>query len=332
MTLLAQCPASGARQGGNFPAMPHPRKFRFGIQLSTAPTGQDWMALARKAEDLGYSTLFVPDHFGEQLAPIPALMAAADATTDLRLGALVLDNDYRHPVVLAKEIATLDVLSNGRIEFGIGAGWMTTDYEQSGIPKDRDGVRIDRMVEALEIYRGAWAEGSFNFKGEHYTITDYDGLPKPLQQPSPPILIGGGGPRVLRIAAQHADIVGINPRLTAGEVNAEAAQDARAEMVDQKVQWVKDAAGDRFDELELNILVFFSTVTDDARGMAEGLAGAFSVSTDEVLEVPYAWFGTVDAICDKLRAARERWNISYFVVQGDAMEGMAPVVAALAGT
>ncbi len=226
--------------------------------------------MARKVEDLGYSTLFMPDHFGEQLAPVPALMAAADATTDLRLGALVFDNDYKHPVVLAKEIATLDVLSGGRIEFGIGAGWMTTDYEQSGIPKDRDGVRIDRMVEALEIYRGAWSEGSFNFKGEHYTITDYDGLPKPLQQPFPPILIGGGGPKVLRIAAQHADIVGINPRLSAGEVTAEAGQDARAEMVDKKVQWIKEAAGDRFDDLELNILVFFTTVTDDARAHGRG--------------------------------------------------------------
>jgi probable F420-dependent oxidoreductase len=312
--------------------MPHPRKFRFGIQLSTAPSGREWAALARKAEDLGYSTLFMPDHFGEQLAPVPALMAAADATNDLRLGALVFDNDFKHPVVLAKEIATLDVLSAGRIEFGIGAGWLTTDYEQSGIPKERDGVRIDRMVEAVEVFRGAWAEGSFSFTGEHYRITDYNAMPKPLQQPNPPILIGGGGPKVLRIAAQQADIVGINPRLTAGAVTADAGQDARAEMVDKKVQWVKDAAGDRYDELEFNILVFFSTVTDDARGMAEGLAGAFSVTPDEVLEVPYAWFGTVDEICDKLRAVRERWGVSYFVLQGDSMEPMAPVVAELAGT
>jgi probable F420-dependent oxidoreductase len=332
MTLLAQSVGSGARGTTNFPAMSHPRKFRFGVQLSTAPTGEDWAGLARKAEDLGFSTIFMPDHFGEQLAPVPALMAAADATTDLRIGALVFDNDYKHPVVLAKEIATLDVLSGGRVEFGIGAGWMTTDYEQSGIPKDRDGVRIDRMVEALDVFRGAWADDSFNFKGEHYTITDYNGLPKPVQKPHPPILIGGGGPKVLRIAAQHADIVGINPRLTAGEVTAEAGRDARAEMVDQKVQWVKDAAGDRFDELELNILVFFSTITDDARGMADGLAGAFGITADEVLEVPYAWFGTVDEICDKLRAARERWGVSYFVVQGDVMDTMQPVVAQLAGT
>jgi probable F420-dependent oxidoreductase len=312
--------------------MSHPRKFRFGLQVSTAPTAQDWADLARKAEDLGYSTLFMPDHFGDQLAPVPALMAAADATTDLRIGALVFDNDYKHPVVLAKEIATLDVLSGGRVEFGIGAGWMTTDYEQSGIPKDRDGVRIDRMVEALDIYRGAWAEGEFDFKGEHYTITGYDGLPKPVQQPNPPILIGGGGPKVLRIAAEQADIVGVNPRLTAGEITAEAAQDARAVMVDKKVQWVKDAAGDRFDDLELNILVFFGAITDDARGMADGLAGAFSVSPEEVLELPYAWFGTVDEICDKLRAARDRWGISYFVMQADGMDAMAPVVAELAGT
>jgi probable F420-dependent oxidoreductase len=311
--------------------MPHSRKFRFGVQVATAATATDWAALAKKAEDLGYSTLFMPDHFGDQLAPMPALMAAADATTDLHVGALVFDNDYKHPVVMAKEVATLDVLSGGRVEFGIGAGWMNTDYEQSGIPKDRDGVRIDRMVEALDIYRGLWGDGAYSFKGEHYTITDHDGLPKPVQRPHPPILIGGGGPRVLRIAAQHADIVGINPRLTAGEVTADAGQDARAEMVDKKVEWVKEGAGGRFDDVELNILVFFTTVTDDAHGMAQGLAGAFGMTPEEVLEVPYAWFGTVDQICDKLQAARERWGVSYFVLQGDGMDAMAPVVARLAG-
>jgi probable F420-dependent oxidoreductase len=311
--------------------MAHPRKFRFGVQATNPPAGEDWASFARKVEDLGYSTLFLPDHFGDQLAPIPALMAAADATTELRVGALVFDNDYKHPVVLAKEVASLDVLSGGRVEFGIGAGWMTTDYEQSGIPKDRDGVRIDRMVEALDIYRGLWAEGSYNFKGEHYTITDLDGYPKPAQKPHPPILIGGGGPRVLRIAAEQADIVGINPRLDAGAVTAEAAQDARAEMVDKKLQWIKDAAGDRFDDLELNILVFFGTVTDDVEGMAAGLASAFSVTTEEILEVPYAWFGSVEQICDKLEAARERWGVSYFVLQG-GMDDLAPVVSRLTGT
>src|SRR3954454_18343105 len=194
--------------------MAHPRKFRFGVQLMNAKDGTDWAEQARRAEALGYSTLFLPDHFGDQLAPLPAMMAAADATMTLRVGALVHDNDYKHPVVLAKEVATVDLLSGGRVEFGIGAGWMTTDYEQSGIPKDRDGVRIAKMVEALDIYRGLWAPGPFSFKGEHYTIDGLDGPPKPVQQPHPPILIGGGGPKVLRIAAQHADIVGINPKLT----------------------------------------------------------------------------------------------------------------------
>jgi probable F420-dependent oxidoreductase len=312
--------------------MAHPLTFRFGVQASTAASGADWTALARKAEDMGFSSLFLPDHFGDQLAPHPAMLAAADATTDLKVGALVFDNDYKHPVVLAKEIATVDVLSGGRVEFGIGAGWMNTDYEQSGIPKERDGVRIARMVEALDIYRGLWGPGAYSFKGEHYTIDGLDGLPKPVQQPHPPILIGGGGPKVLRIAAQHADIVGINPRLTAGEVTADAGKDAVASRIDEKVQWVKDAAGARFDDLELNVLVFFGMITDDARALAENLAGAFGVTPDEALELPYAWFGSVDEICDKLRAARERWGISYFVMQKDGMEAMAPVVAQLTGT
>src|SRR3954468_21772240 len=243
------------------PRMTHARTFRFGVQASTAGADGDWAALARKSEDLGFSSLFLPDHFGDQLAPVPAMMAAADATTDLRVGALVFDNDYKHPVVLAKEMATIDVLSGGRVEFGLGAGWMNTDYEQSGIPKERDGVRIAKMVEALEICRGLWAPGPFDFKGEHYTISGLDGLPKPAQQPHPPILIGGGGPKMLRIAAQNADIVGINPQRTPAEVPPEAGQDARASVVDQKVQWVRDAAGDRFDDLELNVLVFFGTIT-----------------------------------------------------------------------
>jgi probable F420-dependent oxidoreductase len=259
------------------------------------------------------------------------MMAAADATTDLKVGALVFDNDYKHPVVLAKEMATIDVLSGGRVEFGLGAGWMTTDYEQSGIPKERDGVRIAKMVEALEVFRGLWAPGSFSFTGEHYTIDGLDGLPKPVQQPHPPILIGGGGPKMLRIAAQNADIVGINPRLTAGEITAEVGQDASAAMLDEKVTWVREAAGDRFDDLELNVLTFFATVTDDARSLAENLASAMNTTADEVLAAPYAWFGTIDEICDKLRAARDRWGISYFVLQKDGMEAMAPVVAKLAG-
>ena len=313
--------------------MAHPRKFRFGIQVSKASSGAEWAATARKVESLGYSTLFMPDHFGEQLAPLPGMMAAADATTDLRVGCLVHDNDYKHPVVLAKEIATVDVLSGGRVEFGIGAGWMNTDYIQSGIPKDRDGVRIARMAEALEIYKGLWRDGAYSFSGEHYTITALDGQPKPVQQPGPPVLIGGGGPKVLRIAGQHADIVGINPALPAGEVNLDAGPEMLAGRVDEKLTWVKQGAGERFDDIELNALVFFASVTDDAAGALGNLAGLLGMTADDVADSPYfAFVGTVDQICDNLRAARDRWGLSYFCVQSAAMDTIAPVVAQLAGT
>ncbi len=312
--------------------MAHPRKFRFGVQAATAGSGDEWITLARRAEDLGYCSLFLPDHFGDQLAPVPAMMAAADATTDLRVGCLVFDNDYKHPVVLAKEMATIDVLSGGRVEFGLGAGWMNTDYEQSGIPHDPAGVRIERMTEAIEVFRGLWGDGPFSFEGKHYTITGLDGLPKPVQKPGPPLLIGGGAPKVLGIAARHADIIGVNPSLPAGKITADAGKDAVAARVDEKVGWIKDAAGDRFDDLELNILVFFGMISDDRAGMAEGLAGAFGITPAEVLDLPYAWFGTVEEIADQLRAARERWGTSYFVLQSGAMEAMAPVVSVLTGT
>ena len=215
-------------------AMAHDRRFRFGIQLSTAASGADWAELARKAEDLGYDTLFMPDHFGDQLAPVPALMAAADATTELKVGALVFDNDYKHPVVLAKELATIDVLSGGRLEVGLGAGWMQSDYDQSGIPMDPPGVRVSRMVEGIAVIKGCFDAGPYSFAGEHYTITEYDGLPKPMQSP-PPFLIGGGAKRVLSIAAREAQIVGINPSIHSGRVDAAAAQNGAAGETDQKL-------------------------------------------------------------------------------------------------
>jgi len=311
--------------------MAHPRRFRFGVQLSTAESGSDWAAKARHAEELGYSTLFMPDHFGDQLAPVPALMAAADATTELRVGALVFDNDYKHPVVLAKEAATLDILSGGRFELGLGAGWMTTDYEQSGIELDPPGVRVDRMVEGLAVIKGMFAEGPFSFSGKHYTIDGLDGLPKPLTRPGPPILIGGGGKRVLSIAAREADIVGINPNMKSGVVGPDAAADAVATSVDRKVGWIREAAGDRFDDLELNCLTFMTIITDDRSGLAEKLAPVFGIEPAEVAHLPHAFLGTVDEICEDLEARRDRWGLSYFVVQGDGMEALAPVVARMAG-
>ncbi len=238
------------------------------------------MEQARRVEDLGYSVGTMPDHFNDQFAPLPALQCVLDATTTLRAGALVFDNDYKHPLVLAKELATMDVLSDGRVEIGLGAGWMTADYEQSGMPYDRAGVRIDRFVEGLAVIKGVMGAGPFSFAGEHYTITDYDGLPKPVQSPRPPILIGGGGKRVLSIAAREADIVGVNGSLHAGVIGPEALATMTASRVADKVAIVAEAAdaAGRLDDIEMHIRTFFVDVTDDraARRRRDGRAASAS--------------------------------------------------------
>jgi probable F420-dependent oxidoreductase len=312
------------------PPMPHPRRFRFGIQLSTAPDGPSWAALARKAEDLGYSTLYLPDHFGDQLAPMPAMMAAADATTTLNVGALVFDNDYKHPLVLAKELATIDRLSGGRVEVGLGAGWMKSDYDQSGIPMEAPGVRVSRMEEGIAVLKGCFGPGPFSFSGEHYTITEHDAHPKPVQSP-PPLLIGGGAKRVLSIAGREAQIVGINPSIHSGQVDAAAAQNGAADVTDEKLGWVKAAAGDRYADLEINLLQFAAIVTDDRKGTAEMMAPLFGLPPEELETYPHACIGTVEQICESLQARRDRWDASYIVFQGD-LDAMAPVVAALRDT
>ena len=220
------------------------RPFRFGVQMSTASDRAAWLDQARRIEDHGYDIATMPDHFTDQLAPVPALHSVLENTSTLRASALVFDNDYKHPAVLAKELATMDVLSEGRVEIGLGAGWMISDYEQVGMQYDRAGVRIDRFVEGLAVIKGVMAEGPFSFSGEHYTITDYDGLPLPIQRPHPPVLIGGGGKRVLSIAAREADIVGVNATLHAGVIGPEAIATMTAEAVTDKVAIVASAAAE----------------------------------------------------------------------------------------
>lgn len=308
------------------------RPFRFGVQVSSAADAKGWAAVARKAEDLGYSTLFMPDHFGDQFAPMVGLMAAADATTELKVGALVFDNDYKHPVVMAKELTTLDVLSGGRTEIGLGAGWMIDDYEKSGIPYDAPKVRIDRFEESLSIIKGLLGDGAVDFAGRHYTITGLEGFPKPAQKPRPPIVIGAGGKRMISIAAREADIVGVTANLRSGRIDRETTADATGVAFDRKIEWLKEAAGSRFGELELNTLLFFVNETDDRDGFAASMAPAFDLTPEEVLDVPAAIFGTVDEMCDTLEARRDRWGISYVICQGPALETFAPVVAKLAGT
>jgi probable F420-dependent oxidoreductase len=309
------------------------RPFRFGVQLANARSAAEWAELARKSEDLGFSTLFMPDHFEDALAPVPALMAAADATHTLRVGSLVLDNDYKHPVVTAKEMATIDLLSEGRLELGIGAGWMASDYERSGIPMDDAAVRVDKLEEGIAILKGLFAEGSFSFDGKHYQISDLDGRPKPAQLPHPPFLVGGGGPRVLRLAAREADIIGVNPAVRSGRVDAAATRSGVADATDRKLAWVRAEAGDRYADIEINFLIYACIVTDDRQGMLDAMAPVFGLEPAEVGAYPHAWVGNVDEICDGLVAGRERWDASYLVVQGvDAMNAAAPIVARLAGT
>ncbi len=307
------------------------RPFRFGIQADNAPSRSAWVDLARRCEGNGYSTLTMPDHFGDQLAPIPALQAAADATSTLRVGALVFDNDYKHPVVLAKELATIDLLSEGRLELGIGAGWMVSDYEQAGMPYDRAGVRVDRFVEGLAVIKGCFADGPFDFAGTHYTITGYNGLPKPLQKPGPPILIGGGGKRVLGIAAREADIIGINGTMESGVVDPAVLRTMTAASVEEKAEIVLAAASARLAEIEMNVRAFMVKVTDDRNTAMDRIAQAVGFSTDEIAESPFALIGSPDQIAEDLLKRRERWGFSYVIVGAADVDAFAPVVSRLHG-
>jgi len=308
------------------------RPFRFGVQEHRAPSAKAWKDKAREVESFGYSGLYLPDHFTDQMGPIAALMAAADATTSLRVGSLVFDNDYRHPVVLAKEAATLDLLSDGRFDLGLGAGWMASDYEQAGIHFDSPGTRIGRMGEALRIIKGLFAGGSFSFSGEHYQVKDIEGSPLPRQKPHPPILLGGGGRRMLSLAAREADIVNINFDLREGRVNRDLVRTGMAEATDEKLAWIKEAAGDRLDDIELSVTVFFANITDDRESVASAMATGFGTESKAVLDMPHFLIGTVDELVEDLHRRRDRYGISFVIVPSDVAEVFAPVVARLAGT
>ena len=308
----------------------HP--FRFGVQYSGAATGTAYRETVRKIEDLGYSTVFCPDHFEDQWSPTIATAIAAEATTTLKVGTLVYDVDYRHPLVLAKEIATLDLATEGRVEFGIGAGWMQTDYDMAGITYDRPGVRIDRMLEAVEIVKGLWGDTPVTHEGAHYNIAAALGSPVPHTPGGPPVIIGGGGKRVLTAAARHADIVGLNASLHAGSVGTEAVLSALGERFAERRLWVEEAAGDRYDELELQLNTFMVIVSDDADGLFDQMAPDFGLTPEQAKTIPMVLAGTVDSICEQLHHHREVYGTSYIVIHDGEIDAMAPVVERLAGT
>jgi probable F420-dependent oxidoreductase len=307
-----------------------PRPFRFGLTLAGFDHGHDWPETARRIENLGYATMLVPDHLGDQLAPLPAVAVAAAATTTLRVGTFVLDNDYRHPVLLAKEAATVDVLSGGRLEIGLGAGWRKDEYDAAGIPFDRGPVRVDRLEESVAVLRGLWSGRPFSFSGRHYQVTEMEGRPVPLQPGGPPLFIGGGAPRLLALAGTTAASAGIAPRarpdgtLDAADISPAAAA--------AKVDRLRAAAGDRFDRLELNVLALVVEIVDDRRRRAEELSGRYGLTSDELLASPHVLLGTASEVVDDLLARRERLGVSYVTVPEPALEAFAPVVARLAGT
>jgi probable F420-dependent oxidoreductase len=313
-----------------------PRPFRFLADARRIGSVGKLAETARRAESIGIDTLVVPDHLIEQLSPVPAMAVIAAVSDRLRIGAFVLNNDLRHPAVLAQDLASLDVLSGGRLDVAIGAGWNRPEYEAIGLPFDPTPVRQARLAEAISVLKGCFADGPFSFNGEHYTITDYDAQPKPVQRPHPPFLIGGGGRRTLTLAAREANIVGLAPRILPNGVGDPASVTYAATA--EKIAWVREAAGDRFDDLELNVYPSMTAVslTDQPRREAEELAqrlterSGVAISADEVLEAPHLFIGSVDGFVEKFTRLRDELGISSFMV--GEVEELAPVVERLAGT
>ena len=317
-------------------ALPTIRPFRFAAGLSRHVDLSGLAEYARRVESWGYATLLLPDHLFERLAPLPALAAVAASTSRLRIGTFVLNINVRHPAVLAQELATLDQMSGGRLEIGLGVGWNPGEHHQAGLAFEPHSVRIERLDEAVQVLKGLFGRGPFSHQGRHYRIAEMAGRPAPVQLPHPPFLIGGGGRRILELAAREAQIVGL-----AARVPAPFRHDARsclAEATAEKVAWVRQAAGARFAALELNTYPALAPVRVTTRALAHAryLAEELrerdgtEVEADALLDSPHVFFGTVQQLVDKCLELRERFGISYIMAGGEA-EAFAPVVERLAG-
>lgn len=297
-----------------------------------------WRDAVRRIEALGFDTVSISDHLtrGWVMEPTAAMTAAAEATERLRVLSLVLGNDFRHPVVLHKTAATIDLLSEGRLELGLGAGWMRSDYEATGLPYDPPAVRLERLEESVRVIKGLFGPEPLTFHGSHYRITGLDGLPKPVQRPHPPLLVGGGGRRVLAIAAREADLVGVHCNLRRGELDRDAAADLAAERVEEKVGWVHEAAreaGRSPDELELQFSTYLCRITDaplSAQASVSTFAEHLAADADLVARSPAVLVGSVEECAERLEERRERFGLSYLNLGGD-VENVAPLVARLAG-
>lgn len=321
------------------------KPFRFAVQSYSAKSPDDWREQVRRAEANGYSAFHTSDHVlgpGPALsamnhpvtdvAAFPAMAVAAEVTDTIRIGCRVVCNDYHNPVILAKEMATIDWFSDGRLELGIGAGWLQGEYEAIGIPFDPPGTRIDRMVETLGVLRACFAEGPVDVTGKHVHATGFEAVPKPVQQPGPPIMIGGGAKRVLGIAGREADIVSLNFDNSAGKIGPDGIGSSTAERTREKLDWIRAGAGDRFDDLEIEIGGYFSVLTDDRQATLEKMAPMLGLTPEQLAEYPHALIGSVDGICELLEERRADYGISYVTIGTSNADAFAPVVAKMTGT
>ncbi len=307
------------------------RPLRFGVQLTGADSRDAWIEKAKRAESLGYSVVTIVDHIGEQLAPIPALTAIAMSTASIRLGTMVLANDWRNPLLVAREAATLDWLSSGRFELGIGAGWLTTDYEQLGIPYDRPGVRVERMAEALELIRDLLSGKRITHTGPHYRLTNASCFPLPIQKPHPPLVVGGGSRRILTLAGRLADVINVHTNLGAEHVVGDQSKaDISTEAARRRFEWVREGAASRLQEIELGLRIFIASVTDRPESAAADLGRRWQLGAAELLESPYALVGSLDHMIEGIMKRRQEFGATYFTWNEPEMERMAPVVRRLA--
>jgi len=320
------------------------RPFRFGFTGGASSKRAKLLDSARTVEALGFSTFGLADHFVRPLAPLIAGQAVADATTTLRITQTVLAQDFREPAVLAKELATLDVLSEGRLQIGLGAGWLQQEYDDAGVRFESATARIARLEETVLILKGLFTQERFSFSGEHYRVHELQGLPRPVQQPWPPIMIGGGGKKLLSVAARQADIVQLMPSNPNGRSLLDASQFS-GDAIEEKIGWIRDAAGSRFADIELSAQLLECAVTDrpdehlsdfaDRIAMVTARMGGADVAfdPDELGRSPIVAVGTLDEVCDQLVETRRRYGISYFAAPVDARpEVLAPVIERLAGT
>lgn len=307
------------------------RRFRFGVQIARAPTAAGWKDRARRAEALGYDILLMPDHFGPQLAIGPALAVAAEATSALRIGTLVWQNDLRHPALVAQEAVTLDILSGGRFELGIGAGGsVPAEYPRTGTSLEPASRRVSRLEESSQVLKGLMTTPTFSFAGEHHTFAEYQARLAPVQQPHPPLLVAAGGQRMLRLAAREADIIGLLPSMSAPG-GGFAEDEVSLESFATKVAFIRSIAGERFASVELNILIQMLEVTGDRAGAIEAIRREHEITDDAWFDSPMVYVGSIAEIVQRMQTVRERLGVSYFVVFEHMMETFAPIVTALAG-